>query len=251
MRLRLLGLDFETQGSDAATTNVTEVGAVLVESSGQDAPLQIFNQLVWEPGYPAQTQEIIELTGITDEQLQMRGKPLRETLLSLFGLIEQADYVLAHNVGFDREVLRASAARVGLTPPERPWVCTWQDVPYPAKYKCKKLSHLALDHGIQMDGRDLHRATEDVKLMLELVLTRYDFAEILRYKAIPDIIVRAVVPHPRQDNGAGKDLARASGFRWQEVDGKKFELCWVKKIKVDQLDALRKDFPYPVVTLEG
>lgn len=39
-------------------------------------------------------------------------------------LAEGVDYLVAHNAGFDRRVLRACCAAAGVAAPEVPWICT-------------------------------------------------------------------------------------------------------------------------------
>src|SRR5882724_945612 len=101
--LKVLGFDFETQGTDHTQTNPTEIGAVLCEVDQGELVdswkvVKEENHLLWQPGYPPQSEEIIALTGITDEMLKRDGyAPKAVFLEKIFPLIEQADVLMAHN----------------------------------------------------------------------------------------------------------------------------------------------------------
>lgn len=112
-----------------------------------------------------------------------------------------------------------------------------RDIPWPSQPDSTKLKYVASDHGLINPFS--HRAIFDVLTMLK-VLSCYDLAEVLKHKNKPDIIIRAVVPHPKNDGGVGKDKAKLAGFRWQDVDGKQYPMMWVKKIKEEQLEAEQK-----------
>lgn len=246
--LKILGLDFETNSDDAKTCAVTEVGAILMERVLHELGHYVFcgrqklSQLVWQKGYPEQSQKIIEITGITDAMLQEGGKPVRGVFQDeLFPLMEQADYILAHNKAFDQTVLESVCKRIGLTPPKRRWICTLTEVPYPEKYRCKQLSHLALDHKLSMDTRELHRAVNDVELMLELICTKYQFDDILAYADMPWVYLQIHTTPPWEDGGKTTDEAKKLGYYWQ-TDKRwndanlVFNKCWVKRVKLDQLE---------------
>lgn len=272
---KLLGFDLESQGLDIETVNITEVGAILIQAyepgeipnwkeagpnkTSVHTVVKQFEQLIWEPGYPPQTKDIIELTGITDEALKSNGVTPKEGIPKVFPLMEEADYIIAHNAPFDKGLLYAVAKRNGLTVPEKPWVCTRTQVPYPERYTCRKLSHMALDHGIKMDNRELHRATSDVQLMLE-VLANYSFEQILAFIAEPEVILRIIIPGPwvgkGGDGGVGKAEAAKLGYGWEkprgyEYQGKIFEKCWVKKVKISKRDEEINKTQLKVVEITG
>lgn len=255
--IKILGIDFETQGLDLEQSNPTEVGAMLVEISpgepDQYAFTKVLSSLLWEPGYPPQSEAIVELTGITDSMLKAEGNPPGKTFSErLFPLMNEADIVVAHNKNFDKGILDGTCKRNSLTPPDKRWLCTWSEIPYPSTQQCKKLSHLGLDYGVKMDGRVLHRATDDVKLMLEL-LAKFKITEVIAYADEPNIIVRAVIPAPWSDGGQGKENATRRGYSWESprnTVGLKFDKCWVRQIKASQLDKEIENAPFKVVKLQ-
>jgi inhibitor of KinA sporulation pathway (predicted exonuclease) len=253
--MKILGLDFEATGDDAKNDHITEVGArELILNGNTYQPGAGLQQFVFEPGYPKLSEFIQELTGITDKMLEDDGIPPKEMMEKhLFPMMEKVDYVLAHNKSYDQTLLHSVATRYGLTPPNKPWICTYTEIPYADKYKCKKLAHLALDHGLKMDGRSLHRALDDVELMLELVTTKYNFKDILVYASSPWVYLRAIIPAPWTDGGVGKQQATKLGYSWQCARGTEkpvFEKCWVKRVKDFQKASEIANAPFKVVVLD-
>jgi DNA polymerase III epsilon subunit-like protein len=269
--LLVLGVDFETQGSDATKTNVTEIGAVLEELSWSETPprppataplperrrIATFETLVYDSSYPPQTPEIVELTGITDEMLRAGEGVMipKAAFTALAQLAERAEVLMAHNTAFDKTVYNSQVRLLGILPPERPWICTLTEVPYPQKFTCKKLGHLALDHGVPMDARELHRAVNDVELMFDLVLGKYHLADVLAYQAIPWVVLRADILGPWEgrggDGGVGKGQATALGYSWETPRGTtdKYPKCWVKRVKENKVDEEIRLAPFRAVVV--
>lgn len=234
----ILGLDFETQGLDQFNTRATEVGAVLLNTKTGEK--ESYSALMWSEDYLQQTPEVVELTGLTDTMLQKDGRDPIDVWAELVPIVEKADIVFAYKVNFDRVVFEKHCERFGIPIPKKEWICALSEVPYPKKYTCRKLSHLALDHGIKMDGRSLHRAVEDVELMLDL-LALYPLDEVLAYAREPWVYLQAVIAKPWEDGGKGKDAAKAAGFSWQQVPGddRVFNQLWIKRVKARQVEAER------------
>ena len=254
----LLGIDFETQGDQPKTTNITEVGAVLHEVGGAGR-IQGLSQFCFEREYPPQTPKIVDITGITDAMLIENGKPRKEVLEQmLFPMMEKADLILAHKVAFDKVVLESTCEKFGITPPTKKWLCTLTDINWPSKYGCRKLSHLAYEHGIMVDPRTLHRAENDVDLMLKLFLT-LDFDKTLEYAALPWVYLRAEIVGPWVDGGVQTGIAKSLGFSWETVKGTdtpKFPKWWLTRTKATQVDNIKEQAatcasPFRVTTIEG
>src|SRR5690606_18285085 len=107
-----------------------------------------FNQLCYEPEYPAQTEKIVRLTGITDEMLKASGKPRKEVIAKhIVPMMAEADIVLAHNEPFDRGVLESTSKLFEIALPEREWLCTLRNFPWKEGLTCHKLGHLGWEHG--------------------------------------------------------------------------------------------------------
>lgn len=248
--MKLLFLDFETQGADAETTNPTEVGAVLFTLSPELVAVRhkALSRLIWDKSYPPQTEEIVEITGITDEVLKEGGEPAPKVFAELNTLMEESDYVLAHNRAFDQTVYESTCKRLDLplVTPKKGWICTIQDVPYQKKFKCKKLSHLAYDHGILVHPGTLHRAINDVELLARLILEKYNIKDIIAYRDMPwvNVFLNGVRP-PWEDQGVTNVQAKKLGYSWETPWGTdlKFPKRWVKRLKEDQLQLEKMKTP--------
>lgn len=268
--LLVLGLDFETQDADAKTTRATEVGAALYEAAElKNGRLELqkiegFSALMYEPDYPAQSEKIIELTGITDEMLKRDGRPRKEVFeTKLLPLMANADIVLAHKTAFDRTVFEATCGLLDLSfPKDKEWICTLTNFPWPKRLTCHKLSHLAYEHGIMVDPRTLHRAEQDVDLMMRTV-NEYDFRDVLAYAREPFVYLKADILGPwvgrGGDGGVQKEIATGLGFSWESVKGTdfpKWPKTWVGRVKKSKLEELMGKVrdsvsPFRVSVVEG
>lgn len=229
--MKLLGLDFETQDDKPEITRITEIGAILTDTDDPGYAKRL-NVLCWDTSYPPQTEHIVELTGITDEDLKTKGISRERAFDELVPLVAQADIVVAHNKAFDQKVFEAEMTRQGRGQFSKQWLCTLTEIPYPEKYACKKLSHLAWEHDIQVDRRRLHRADYDVEIMLQL-LHKYNLKDILAYAAESWEYLQAVFDAPWVDGGVGKAKAQKLGYGWEKArgDDRSFPKKWVKRVK--------------------
>jgi DNA polymerase-3 subunit epsilon len=215
----IIGLDLETTGLSPSENRLTEIGAVLWETEAK-APVLFFNVLV-DPESPI-SEEIHELTGITQDQINSFSVAEHVGLSMFNKFLEYADVLIAHNMPFDKGFLQASYERCGFRfPDEKKFVDSATDVPYPKKIETRKLKHLASEHGIINPFS--HRATTDVLTMLQII-SQYDINEIIANSKIPNITIRAMT------NFDQKEKAKARGFRW-DGDSK----VWIKRIKENQL----------------
>lgn len=245
--MNLLFLDFETQGLDVETTNPTQLAACEVVTSDESefshmVNRLIFNHLIYEPSYPPQPKEVSELTGITDELLMKKGMPTKFVLHGLKLLMEKADLVLAHNAVFDRSVYLATCKRFDMEPakPKEGWLCTRNDIPWPKKYKCKQLSHLAFDLGLDVERSRLHQADYDIDLLVQVTFEGVPFATTLSYFRSPWIMLAASgILAPWQDGGEANAKVKALGYAWQTVYGTNIfvEKTWVKRVKQHELES--------------
>lgn len=248
--MRIAAIDFETQGVDPKLDRPTEV-AVCVFNTEDPVYAEDYSFLIWDKMYPPQSPEIVEITKITDEMLQTYGISPEEVVADLFALVagENIDAFVAHNAEFDRAVFnhllvttQADSQTVALLH-SVPWICTWKDVEHPARQKCFKLSHLALDYGVAVDPSKLHRALDDVKLMVEMLgVIKPDWTKLLARSQEPAITVRALVPKPfgpQGDGGKGKDAARAAGFQWSGN-------MWTKTIKESERGKTEEKLGYKI-----
>jgi DNA polymerase III alpha subunit (gram-positive type) len=166
------------------------------------------------------SEEIIAITRISQEDVDSGAD--EESILALTDL--KADFFIAHNKSFDEKFYVQTLKKFGLYS-DIPWLCTIEDFEHPEKFKCRKLSHLALDYGIAIDPSKLHRASADVAILVKMLeIIKPNFSQMLSDLKLPSIKVRAIIPKPWEDDKIGSTKASKCGFKW---DGK----MWVKNIK--------------------
>lgn len=241
------GVDFEATGADTSTSRITEIGAVIWDSETWEVKEE-FSRLVYDDDYPELTPEIIDITGITLGMLQKKGAAMEPTIAldEFLHFIGRAKYVIAHNINYDAKLLQSELLRheFDISIPEKKWLCSYLHVPYPAKYRCKQLSHLLLDHGEMVDPSKSHRALDDVKMIGRLLARGgYSLESIITYRDEPWVYLQAIIPPPWEDEGKGKAQAQKEGYSYQQVQGKvgpEFPKCWVKRVKISQLENEQK-----------
>jgi DNA polymerase-3 subunit epsilon len=207
--MKILGVDFETTGLSWQDDRIIEVGAVLYDWQ-TETPLRLYSQLV-NPGRPLPAA-IVALTGITDELIATYGQNQESALYALIQLIEQSDFVMAHNgsefdkLFFDSWIAQVENAggSVG-TGWERPWLDTRCDIVFPEAVTTRNLKFLAAEHGFL--NPFAHRAVFDVLTMLK-VARQYPLEAIVARSKEPTLYIQAVVSFD------DKDKAKARGYFW-------------------------------------
>ena len=225
----VLGLDLETTGLDANTNEIIEIGAVIWDWDRQ-VPVQILSELIRSS--QCVPEEIVSLTGITDQDLQRWGIPLSDGLRHLHDLAQQVEFIVAHNgVMFDRLFLERGWLLYPETRCDQPWIDTLTDLPLPAGIGTRKLTYLAAEHGFLNPYS--HRAVFDVLTMLR-VLSHYPAAEVLRMQSSPTTKVVAQVSYEEREQ------AKSEGFKW---DPKQRHWYWEGKACLLE----NRKFPFPVL----
>ncbi len=109
-------IDIETNGSKPGTSQVIEIGAIMVQNGEIIDRYETFVECAFLPEY------ITKITGIEPEDL--KGAPTRkEALTGLRHFMQDAVFV-AHNANFDYSFLNASFSRFGLGNIGNPKLCT-------------------------------------------------------------------------------------------------------------------------------
>lgn len=263
--MNIIVIDFETTGVNHKVDRIIEVAAALLQiDDGVIQNKSDFSSLVWDPSYPELSEEIIALTGIENDTLKNSGRPMSVVVEGIWNLCRghQVEMFLAHNKAFDSNFFWSEMKRNKDTisdPPwsafmQLPWACSIRDLPHTVRTKCRVLSHLALEYGLTVDPSDLHRAMGDVALLIRLLSAmKVDF-DLLRdrlYKK--SLVIKAVIPHPKSDQGRGKDKAKACGFGWERLPGTdeaNYPLSWVKKVKEDEVEKEIETLGYKIQVLE-
>lgn len=235
----LLGMDLETTHFDQDILRVTEMGAVLYDTK-YGCPIDVQADLVYESDINAHlpmSQEVVNLTGITDSMLLEYGKRSDVVLRRFFDMYKRADYVVAHNGNaFDKPVLQRWVQRTfgdadnflsktGINDQhgQLHWLDTMLDIPYPDKINIRKLEDLCGRHGFLNPFP--HRAFTDVMAMMK-ILGNYDINQVIEISHSPTLTFQSLVDYHN------RHVAKQAGFKW--IDKK-----WVKSIKkyfIDEQD---------------
>lgn len=231
----LLGIDVETTGINQETDRVIEIGAVLWDTElGQ--PVKLLSELVLETPDMTLPTLIEELTGISTPMLHRFGKAPSDLLFAqLDEMIAESDACVAHNASFDKGFMTKFYERNGKQFPAKTWICTLNDVDYPASIRSRSLIYLAATHGFVNPFS--HRALTDVLSMFK-VLSFYDIPATLENSQSPRLELVANVSY---DN---RGLAKDMGFRWDGAAKK-----WKKQIRTNQYDPKKLPFEVEVIEL--
>lgn len=101
-------IDVETTGLSPERDEIIEIGAIKVHEKHVESTFQALIKI--ERKIPKQ---ISELTGLTDELLQVEGRSLKEVLLEFLSFVEGLP-VVAHHGDFDYDFLRENCKRYEL-----------------------------------------------------------------------------------------------------------------------------------------
>lgn len=237
-------IDFEATGLDTKKERIIEIGAMVVDDSWNPVPDRQLSVLVWESGYPALIDEVVKVTNITQDDLNTNSITPREAFEQLAKIIDSdIKHIVAFNRGYDEPLFREEMFRNEMTMNHQmnwllssPWLCAMVDVETNYLYKSWRLAHLALEYGVTVNPKLLHRAINDVELMRQMLQAAGTTPQrMYEYQQSPWVYVRALVKKPWEDNGASTALAKARGYNWEQCKGdetqRKFDKAWVKRVK--------------------
>lgn len=217
----ILGVDVETTGLSDERDEITEIGAVLWDWDMQ-MPLEQQSDII-DCGKHI-SREITEITGLTNEICSKHGLTLEGSINTLDGMMEAADYVMAHNAPFDKGFIQAAFNKEDMVMPSTPWLDTRTDVKWRTKGS-RKLGYLAADHGFI--NPFAHRALYDVLTMLKLA-SLYSLEDIIKRSQSPTVTLKALVSFNQ------KDLAKEKGFHWEA--GSKSWLLEIKEMDLEDVE---------------
>ena len=235
--MKLLGLDIETGSSFDVPQEqmaITEIGAVLWDTD-LGMPVKIFSELINEGQEVC--QEASEYTHITTEMIREYGLPPANVQGYMEYLVQQADYIVAHNGRFfDGPVLSHFFARYQMNTilekfQKTKIIDTQYDIEYPWTVKQRSLPYLAAVHKILNSFP--HRAVTDVLTMME-VLNHYDLDRIVQIVESPIRLCKAGV------DKTTKDWAKNRKFRYDPET-----YTWSKEIREIHLEeGIHKDWEF-------
>ncbi len=251
----VLGIDLEGMnkdliysGVDIKTDRVIEIGAVLYDWN-LNQPVKILSELIDEVDHLPISEEVEMITGINDPTLEKwgaKGTKIHEILGNLKDLMDQADYLMAHNGhGYDIPMLRAMFNRYDLEMPEKTWIDTMVDIEFPRKMTGRSMALLEHSHGFINPFP--HRAVTDVLSMLKIA-SKYELNRMGKLAESPRVTLVASLRAPNWKDPAAvqefnevKNKVAKSRFRWNPT--KKEWTKEVHKVLIDE-GKIKYDFEY-------
>jgi DNA polymerase-3 subunit epsilon len=224
---RLLLLDTETTALSPDDGQCLEVGAVLFHVPTRSVLLQVSFLL------PCLANPAEHVNGIPAAVSRLE-QPWRDGLACFEAMVASADVLVAHNAAFDRQWF----GHGDLPSLNKPWICSMQDVPWPAERHLRanpSMRDLALAYGIPVWAA--HRALTDCTYLAQVLARCEDLEALLQAALEPRQLYRARLGY------AERHLAKEAGFRWNEaVSG-----AWSRRLSQREAEAL----PFPVQPVEA
>ena len=221
----LLILDTETSGLDPAAHACLELGAILFDVASRSVLAQQSFLL------PVDTNAAEAINRIPAAVTRL-PQPWSEGLRWFQHLVEAADVLVAHNAAFDRQWF----GRGALPPLERPWLCSMEDIRWPADRQLRSrpsVRDLALAYGVPVWAA--HRALTDCIYLAEVFARCDDLETLLKRGLEPRRLVRARVSYEERHQ------AKEAGFRWNDpIKG-----AWTRRLS--ERECAELTFPVVVV----
>lgn len=235
--MKILAIDLETTGlPDNEEATVTEVSYALWDTEMcrlVNSRSYMIDITLRDLSVP---EEITKLTGITTEMLKQHGVKHSFMIEDLLHQMNTCDALMARNAEFDKGFVAREMKTAGAEMPDKPWICTKNDVEYPDHVTGRSQSHIAADHGFVNPFP--HWAIGDVLTMLRIhQVGDYGWETPLAMAKSPLVRVVANVSFDRKDEA--KDL----GFGW-EPKAKK----WFKDIRELKLEAEKESYTFSYAT---
>lgn len=205
-------LDTETTGLDYKKDEIIEI-ALLQVKWFPGVGYFVTNKYngLQEPESPV-SEEITKITGITNEDLVCKEIDWQE----VNELLEESDYVIAHNAAFDRKFVEEY---IGIGDKQIKWGCTKDDIDWRAQgVLANKLDYINWKLGYFYDA---HRALTDCYATLNAVDKANAWQELIDSIEAP--IYRVSADKAAFDT---KDTLKARGYYWDA--GRK---VWYKDVK--------------------
>ena len=222
---RVIVLDTETTGLDSKSESIIELAmlSVLVDTvTGLPVgPVTIYESFE-DPGKPIPPQ-ITEITGIDDSMV--KGQRIDDAAVN--ALVQAADWVVAHNAGFDRPFVEARLPVFA----SKSWNCSFMGIDWKKEGSgSAKLEFLASERGWFYDA---HRAQVDCHALLQVLASPLADGQTGLSRLLSGL---GQTRYKLRATGApfeSKDKLKARGYRW-DGEGR---VWWCSLGSDDLLDA--------------
>ena len=222
----LLILDTETSGLDPEVDSCLEVGAILFDVASRSVLAQQSFLL------PVETNAAEAINRIPAAVTRL-PQPWSEGMSWFQNLVAAADVLVAHNAAFDRQWF----GRGALPPVARPWLCSMDDIRWPADRQLRSrpsVRDLALAYGVPVWAA--HRALTDCIYLAEVFARCDDLETLLQRGLEPRRLMRARVSFDERHQ------AKEAGFRWNDpIKG-----AWTRRLSERECSELT----FPVVAVD-
>lgn len=223
-------LDTETTGVDTSVCKVIELGLKPFWYDKDGNTVRALPAVSWleDPGEPL-TQEVIDVTGLTDEMLAGQKIPDEEVAAVVGGAL-----IIAHNSAFDRPV----SERRFPWAQGAPWACSMAEIAWRAHgFPSASLPVIGTHLGRFYDA---HRASGDCEALaaiLHMPIGQIGYEQEVSF--LDKLLTSAREPSARIWAAAApferKDVLKARGYRWH--DGKVGRgKCWYRDMPAAEAD---------------
>ena len=221
-------LDLETTGLNPENDEIIELAMVPFRFSSDGRIFEVeeaFDQLQ-EPKSASITEEITQMTGITDEMV--RGRTIDVNKVTEFA--SSASVIIAHNAGFDRKFAE-KGFDVFTT---KAWACSMNEVPWRNEgFEGTKLEYLAMKNGFFYNG---HRAEVDCYAGIKLLSQRLPRSGTLILEVLLEKARQATCRVWAEGSPFDfKDALKARGYRWNDGNNGKPK-SWYRDVLEGELE---------------
>ncbi len=211
---KILIIDTETTGLDEKKDEVIEVGGILFDVSSKSVLSQVSFL------FPVINNKAEDINCIPAEVTNI-PQPWEEGLNFFLKLVDCSNFIVAHNVEFDRKWF----GKGRLPELNKEWICSLEDINWSFQKTLKSrpsVSELALSFSIPV--WNLHRALSDCFYLSEVFKKCENLEELLLKAIEPKFLYKALVSFEE------RALAKNAGFRWNSpVEG-----AWSRKLTPEE-----------------
>ncbi|MFH0975251.1 MAG: 3'-5' exonuclease [Spirochaetota bacterium] len=155
---RFIAIDFETANFE--TTSACALGIAVVEN------LSVTEEFYTLIKPPSDYFTFTDIHGITWDDVKDK-MTFRELWPGIQNYFENIDFVAAHNVGFDRTILKCCCTHYNINIPEVNYKCTWQLSRKRLRLKSNALDKVSAHFGIKLNH---HNALSDAKACAKIMI---------------------------------------------------------------------------------